>query len=157
MPPPLLFELDNIDLDHVLYGPDQIEEVNPHRFGMRQIDGIVHLDLDAGTVVAFKDVAEDEFWVRGHIPGRPLMPGVLMVEAAAQMASFAVQQISRQTRFIGFGGIQDVKFRGQVVPGSRLYLLGKFLENRPRRFKLVAQGLVDGRFVFEGVVVGMPI
>jgi len=157
MPPQLLVDLDKIDLNHVIYGVGDIEEANPHRYEMRHIDGIVHIDFDAQTIVGFKDVKEDEFWVRGHIPGRPLLPGVLMVEAAAQMASFYARKLSSTERFIGFGGIQDVKFRAQVVPGDRLYLLGKFLEVRPRRFKMASQGLVNGQLAFEAVVVGMPI
>ena len=157
MPPQLLIDLNSIDLNNILYNTDDIEKVNPHRYEMRQLDAIVHLDLEAGTIVGYKDITENEFWVRGHIPGRPIMPGVVMVEAAAQLASFAVKQINNNDRFIGFGGIENVKFRDQVVPGQRLYLLGKFLENRPRRFKMSAQGIVDGQLSFEAIVIGMPL
>ncbi len=157
MPPVLLLDLANIDLNHVIYGVEDIEKVNPHRYEMRLLDGIVHLDADAGTAVGFKEITEKAFWVRGHIPSRPLMPGVLMVEAAAQLASFTAIKITREERFIGFGGIEDVKFRGQVIPTCRLYILGKFTERRPRRFKFAAQGLVDGQLVFHATVIGMPI
>ncbi|MBN2375215.1 MAG: beta-hydroxyacyl-ACP dehydratase [Sedimentisphaerales bacterium] len=157
MPPTLLLNLDEIDLSNIAYDVDAIEKVNPHRFEMRQIDAIVHLDVEQGVILGYKDVTEDEFWVRGHIPGRPLMPGVLMIEAAAQMASILAKVVSGEERFIGFGGIEDVKFRGQVSPGKRLYLLGKFIENRPRRFKMAAQGVVDNQLVFEGMVIGMPM
>jgi len=157
MPPPLLLDLEKIDLNNVLYDAEAIEQVNPHRYEMRLLDGVVHMDVEVGEIVGFKDVREDEFWVRGHIPGRPLMPGVLMIETAAQLASFLAKQVRDEARFIGFGGIEDVKFRVQVTPGQRLYILGKFLEQRPRRFKLAAQGLVDGQLAFEAVVVGMPI
>ena len=71
---------------------------------------------------------------------------------------FVVKQLYvGETRFIGFSGIQDVKFRNQVVPGDRLYLLGKFVEVRPRRFKLAAQGMVNGQLAFEALIIGMPI
>lgn len=158
MPPPLLVNLDSLDLNQIIYDAAAIEKVNPHRFEMRQLDGIVHLDLAAGTVVGFKDVGEDEFWVRGHIPGRPLMPGVIMIEAAAQLSSFCVKMKNpEEERFLGFGGMENVKFRAQVSPGSRLYLLGKFLEDRPRRFKMATQGLVHGQLAFEAVIIGMPL
>ena len=157
MPPELLVNLEEIDLNNVIFGVSDIEAANPHRYEMRHIDGIVHMDPDAGTIIGFKDVKEDEFWVRGHIPGRPLLPGVLMIEAAAQLASFFAKKLTGTDRFIGFGGIQDVKFRTQVAPGDRLYLLGKFLEVRPRRFKMSSQGMVNGQRAFEAVIVGMPI
>lgn len=158
MPPPLLIDLDRIDLSHIIYDATAIERINPQRFEMRQLDAIVHLDDAAGTVVGFKDVTEDEFWVRGHIPGRPLMPGVLMIEAAAQLSSFCAKARNpRENRFVGFGGIEEVKFRAQVEPGSRLYLLGKFLEDRPRRFKMATQGVIEDQLVFQAVIIGMPI
>lgn len=157
MAPPLLLDLQSIDLNRVLYDAAAVERVNPQRYEMRQLDGILHLDLEAGAVLGFKDVREDEFWVRGHVPGRPLLPGVLMIEAAAQLASFCAKTLNQDQRLVGFGGLDQVKFRAQVVPGQRLYLLGKFLENRPRRFKLAAQGVVNGQLVFEAVIIGMPL
>jgi len=157
MPPPLLIDLDKIDLQKVIYDVREVEKVNPQRYEMRHLDGIIHLDVDAGLIVGFKDVKEDEFWVRGHIPDRPLFPGVLMIEAAAQLSSFGAKMASTETRFIGFGGIEEVKFRAQVVPGQRLYLLGKFLEIRPRRFKMATQGVVNGQQAFEAVIIGMPL
>ena len=80
MPSRLFIDLSTIDLDRVIYDVEAIEQVNLQRYEMRHLDGIVHLDPEAGYVVGFKDVTDDEFWVRGHIPGRPLFPGVLMIE-----------------------------------------------------------------------------
>jgi 3-hydroxyacyl-[acyl-carrier-protein] dehydratase len=158
VPPPLLIDLNAIDLNRVIYDARAIEEVNPHRYEMRMLDGVVYTKLEKGELVGFKDVRSDEFWVRGHIPGRPLLPGVLMIEAAAQLASFGARKLlPQETRFIGFSGLEDVKFRQQVVPGQRLYLLGRYLEMKPRRFKFAAQGVMDGQMVFEAVIIGMPI
>lgn len=158
MPSRLFIDLSTIDLDRVIYDVEAIERINLQRYEMRHLDGIIHLDTEAGYVVGFKDVTDDEFWVRGHIPGRPLFPGVLMIEAAAQLASFAVKKkLASETRFVGFGGVEHVKFRMQVTPGQRLYLIGKFLEVRPRRFKLAAQGVVENQLVFEATVIGMPM
>jgi len=157
MPPVLLADLSQIDLTKILYDRAAIEAINPHRYEMQQLDGIVALDPEKRLIIGFKDVTEQEFWVRGHIPGRPLMPGVILIEAGAQMASIAAKKINNEERFIGFGGIEEAKFRGQVLPGSRLYLIGKFLENRPRRFKMAVQGVVNGELVFETVIIGMPM
>ena len=83
---------------------------------MRLIDGIVYATDDLVYTLAYRDVRDDEFWVPGHIPGRPLFPGVLMVEAGAQLASF-VCLTQLKTQFMGFAGIEAVKFRGQVQAG----------------------------------------
>ncbi len=159
MPPTSLINLDKIDFNKLLFDTEEVENINPHRFEMRQIDGIVHLDVEAGEIIAVKHVKEDEFWVRGHIPGRPLFPGVLMVEAAAQMSSFAVIKglEDQKDKFIGFGGIKNVKFRSQVTPGDTLFILGRFMERRPRRFTMDVQGIVNGTMVFEATVIGMPL
>ncbi len=157
MPPALLVDIHAMDLNRIVFDVEAIEQVNPHRHEMRQLDAIVHFDKDSGTVVGYKDITDNEFWVRGHIPGRPIMPGVIMLEAAAQLASFSAKKVNRLEGFIVFSGLEDVKFRLQVLPGSRLYLLGKFLEVRRRRFKLAAQGVVEGQMVFHATILGMPI
>ena len=120
MPPKLLFDLDSIDLDAVEAGKEDIREVNPQRYEMEQLDGIIHHDPDEGIIVGYKDVRDDEFWVRGHIPDRPLLPGVLMCEAAAQLCSYYYMRYTETDKFLGFGGMQDVKFRRPVEPGNKL-------------------------------------
>ena len=164
MAPPLLVDLAGIDLEKVVLPIADIRRVNPHRFEMEQLTRVVHLDLDRGEIVAVKEVRDDEFWVRGHIPGRPLLPGVLMIEAAAQMCSVYYKQARPDPRFLGFGGVDGVKFRGQVVPGDRLLLLGRALEIRSRRAVFDTQGVIgEGtdpagfKRVFEARITGMPI
>ena len=158
MPPPLFFDLSQIDLNaEPAYDRQAVEKANPQRFEMQQLDGILWYDRERSLILGYKDVTDNEFWVRGHIPGRPLMPGVMMLEAAGQLASFAAQKVNRPEGFLGFSGLEDVKFRLPVIPGSRLYLLGKFVENRQRRFKLATQGVVEGQMVFHATIIGMPI
>jgi 3-hydroxyacyl-[acyl-carrier-protein] dehydratase len=157
MPAPLLVDLSTIDLGRVVMGIEQIRQYNPHRYEMEQLSGVIHLDLEGGRIVAFRDVRPDEFWVRGHIPGRPLMPGVLMIEAAAQMCSLFYKLVQKDPRFVGFAGVDGVKFRGPVVPGNRLVLLGRAAEIRSRRAVFDTQGVVDGRLVVEARITGMPI
>ncbi len=157
MPPKWLFDISDIDFENVVMDVDKIESINPHRFEMRQIDAIIYHAPEKDEIIALKEVKDDEFWVRGHIPGRPIYPGVLMVEAAAQMASIAAISETGEKRFVGFGGIQDVKFRQQVGPGDKLYILGKFLQKSPRKFTMAVQGIVDGKMVFEAQVIGMPL
>ena len=157
MPPTLFFDMSKIDLNTVLFNRDDVLSVNPQNYEMQQLDGIIWSNKDAGEILGFKDVTDKEFWVRGHIPGRPLMPGVIMVEAAAQLSSFYVKKIVGIEGFVGFAGIEEAKFRQTVVPGQRLLLLGKLLKYNPRRFSFGVQGIVDGAMVFEVVVSGMKI
>lgn len=157
MAPQFLFDLSRIDLNKVVQGVDHIEQINPQRDVMRMLDGIHYISDDNNEALAFKDVRADEFWVPGHIPGRPLFPGVLMVEAAAQLASYLTILRLPHVAFMGFVGLDDVKFRGQVVPGDRMLFLGVGVECRARRCICKTQGVVRGNLVFEATITGMPM
>jgi 3-hydroxyacyl-[acyl-carrier-protein] dehydratase len=157
MPPKPLVDLSALDLSRVIAGPDEIRRHNPQRYEMEHLNGILHLDLTGGLAVGLKDVRQDEFWVRGHIPGRPLLPGVIICEAAAQLCSFYYKKAIAMDRFLGFGGMEGVKFRGAVVPGNRLILVAKAVDVRPRRAVFDCQGFVNGTLVYEGTIIGMPM
>lgn len=157
MPPQLLVDLDAIDLTRVVDDVDGIRKYNPQRYEFEQLQGIIHFDPEAGCAVGYRDIRGDEFWVRGHIPGRPLFPGVLMCEAAAQLSSYCLRRMMPADGFLGFAGLDEVKFRGQVVPGDRLYLLVRKREIQRRRAIFDTQGVVNGRVVFQAIVTGMYI
>src|SRR5947209_175103 len=126
MPPPLHVNPSRLDLAHVVADKEAIRRVNPQRFEMEQLDAIVLLDPVQHLVAGYKDVRPDEFWVRGHMPGYPLMPGVLMCEAAAQLCAYYITTHGLMYGdYIGFGGLENVRFRGVVRPGDRLLLVGK--------------------------------
>src|SRR5205085_2379631 len=97
------------------------------------LDAIVHINEANDESLGYKDVRPDEFWVPGHIPGRPLLPGVIMIEAAAQLSAFYTRKYVGWKGFIGFGGATDIRFRQMVEPGKRLYLLSKKIWERHRR------------------------
>ena len=153
MPPSTLFDISAVDYDKVIVSQEQLREVNPQRGDMEHLNGIHWFDHE-GHVVGFKDVRDDEFWVAGHIPGRPLLPGVLMIEAAAQLSSFYVRAVLKWDGFIGFGGVENCKFRQPVVPGCRLHLLAHHIGTRHRRFTSKIQGMVAGQLVFEATIIG---
>lgn len=158
MPPPLLFDLSQIDLSgESLFSKDDILKVNPQSYEMQQLDGILWYDKEKFLILGYKDVTDHEFWVRGHIPGRPLMPAVIMVESAAQLSSFFVKQIYELEGFIGFAGIDSAKFRKPVSPGQRLYLLAHITRFKRRKYTCAVQGIVDNTFVFETVVSGLNV
>lgn len=159
MPPKLLVNLEEIDLSKVEVGIEGIRKANPQRHEMEQLSGIIRFSPEEGYIVGFKDVAKNEFWIRGHIPGRPIMPGVVMCEAAAQLCSYYYTHAlpPGEERFVGFGGMTDVKFRGTVHVGDRLVLIAKNVELKSRRAVFQTQGVVNGRLVFEAVIIGMPL
>lgn len=153
MPPRLIFDISAIDFDNHVVDQDAIREVNAQRGDMEHLNGINWFDHE-GQIVGYKNVTANEFWVPGHIPGRPLLPGVIMIEAAAQLSSYYVKAVLKWDGFIGFGGVKDCKFRLPVQPGCKLVLLAKQLDTRHRRFTSAIQGLVDGNLVFEATIVG---
>lgn len=155
MPPQTLIDLSRIDPNRVVVSREQIYDVNPHRYEFALLDGFCHLDLENQEMAAFVDMHPDAFWVRGHIPGRPLFPGVLMIESAAQMISYFTKVLTKEPGFLGFAAVDAVKFRGQVSVGDRLVLAGKMQEVRKRRAIGLTQGYIADRMVFEGTITGM--
>jgi len=153
-----LVDLSTIDLNQIIATREQIYEVLPHRYEFMQLDGLIYFDVEKRLAVALRNVRPDEFWVRGHVPGRPLLPGVLMIETAAQLAAYLTMRVVPELgHFWGFGGVEDVKFRMAVSPPARLYFLLHCTELRPRRSTAEVQAILDGRLAFEGRVIGMPV
>lgn len=159
MPPQLMYDLSKIDFSRPLYDIEAIRRVNAQRLAMEQLTAVVFVDRENHGLVGYKDITENEFWVTGHMPGFPLMPGVVMCECAAQLASFYAQKYKLLGGdFLGFGGLDEIRFREPVFPNSRLILLARMTELRPhRRAKFDFQGLVNDRVVFSGNMVGVPI
>ena len=157
MPPSLLFDLFEMDLTAPsVFDKEAVCRVNPQQFEMQHLDGILWYDKPNACILGYKDVTTEEFWIRGHIPGRPLMPGVIQIEAAAQLLSFFVKQIYEEKGFFGFGAIDRAKFRAVIEPGCRLYLLGHITQARAgRKYVCDVQGIVGQTLVFEATVSGM--
>lgn len=155
MPPAFVIDISNIDLDARVHGKDDIRIANPHRFEFEMLDAVVWVNAPEHELIGVRDIREDEFWVRGHIPGRPLFPGVLMIETAAQLASFYTKRYKGWKGFVGFGGTDEVRFRAQVTPGQRMYFLCKQIWERRRMVCCQTQGIVNGNLVFEAKITGV--
>ena len=165
MPAQALLDLDSIDRNRVLHDQEHLYSFLPQRGGFCLIDAVVLMDMEENLVVGYKDVRDDEWWCPDHIPGNPIFPGALMVEASAQLGTFHFYHVIPEQRgaFIGFTGIDKTRFRSSVSPGCRLYFVAKVHRMRSNLFTYVVQGFVerdgqlDTNMVFQTEVTGMVL
>ena len=149
----------SIDYSQIVADSDKIRSLNPQRDAMEHLTAIVFDDSKAGICIGYRDVSEQEFWISGHMPGMPLMPGVIMCEAAAQVCSFhSAKHDLLGCQIMGFGGLDNVRFRNMVVPGQRLTLVCQVINvRRNRMITSRFQGFVDNGIVCEGEIRGIPL
>ena len=146
------------DRRYVIADQDAIRNVNPQRYAMEQLTAIVFMDPAQQLIAGYKDVGNDEFWVAGHMPGYPLFPGVLMCEAAAQLCSYYITTNNlMEGDYIGFGGLENVRFRSPVRPGDRLLLIGKSTRINRRQTIFNVQGFVGTTMVFHADIIGVSL
>ncbi|HJT76065.1 MAG TPA: 3-hydroxyacyl-ACP dehydratase FabZ family protein [Gemmataceae bacterium] len=158
MPPEYHVDPSRFDTSKVLADEEAIRRVNPQRFEMQQLTAIIHVDSGQHLIAGYKDVRADEFWVRGHMPDYPLLPGVLMCEAAAQLCSYyIVTHGLMQGDIIAFGGMENVRFRCPVRPGDRLVLVAKATRMNRRQTIFNVQGFVGSTMVFHADIIGVPL
>ncbi len=153
-----IVDFTEFDLDHLVATRQDVEAVNPHRFEMSLIDGVVFEDNISGRCVGFGDVKGSAFWTRGHFPEVAIMPGVLICELAAQLCGyFALKNRTLDSNLIGLSGLEDVRFRLPVRPGKRLVMMIERLKSRPILTKVRFQGFVDRELTAEGILTGIVL
>lgn len=157
MPSQPLLDFERIDLTRVVVDHDEIRRFCKQRNRFDMVDGLLHYTPGGDLIVGFKDVRSSDWWAEDHIPGRPIFPGVLQIEGAAQMCTYEFMQRAPDIggKFVGFAGLNETRFRGQVTPDCRLIFAAKLIRMRSTMFTYQAQGFVDRKLVFETEILGV--
>lgn len=154
-----LCDYTKLDFSRPMATLEEIRKYNPQRFEMEQLTAVVHVDESNYLSVGYKDTTSSDFWVRGHFPQLAIMPGVVQLEAIAQLCSFVTQRYDLLgAEVVGFGGLEDVRFRDVVFPGERFIVMSKLEKVRRGRMIICQfQGVVGDRLCIEGTLKGVPI
>lgn len=128
---------------------NEIMQVLPHRYPFLLVDRIVECDNEK-RIVGIKNLTINEPFFQGHFPGRPVMPGVLQMEAMAQVAGILLNRlVGTEGQISYFAAIDNARFRRPVVPGDQLRMEIDVIKARPRLSKVQARAYVDGHLVSE--------
>lgn len=128
----------------------EIQEIIPHRWPFLLVDRVIELE-PGQRAVGIKNVTASEWFFQGHFPGNPIMPGVLIAEALAQVGAVVVLSLpENRGKIVLFAGIDAFRFRKPVVPGDTLRLEVSLTKVRGPVGKGAARAEVDGKTVAEG-------
>ena len=128
-----------------------ILEMLPHRYPFLLVDRVIKLTPN-DRIVALKNVTINEPFFQGHFPGKPVMPGVLIIEAMAQVGGILAYQTAppeKRNRLIYFMGMDNVRFRKMVLPGDQIIFEAKILKFRSKVAKMSGTAMVDDQLVAE--------
>ena len=133
-------------------GADAIEKIIPHRYPMLLVDRMVEIE-EGASGVGIKNVTANEWFFEGHFPGNRVMPGVLIVEALAQVAAITLlKNVDHAGKIPMFGGIEKMRFRRPVTPGDQLRLSFTLERMRGPVGRGAVEASVDGTVVADGTI-----
>jgi 3-hydroxyacyl-[acyl-carrier-protein] dehydratase len=159
LPKDLIIDFSQYDTRNVIADRAEIRKYNLQRHEMEQIDAVVYENPDRCICVGYKDVTMNEFWVSGDVRGTPVMPALVICEAAAQLSSyFTVKFDLLGADILGLGGVTGLRHYRQVVPGERLVIAVE--QVKVRRGAMIVcrfQCFVDRELVMRGQIKGVPL
>ncbi len=131
---------------------EEIQEIIPHRYPFLMVDRIIELE-EGKRAVGIKNVSSNEPFFQGHFPGHPIMPGVLIMEALAQVGAVVILKIPGYADYLAlFAGLDDVKFKRQVIPGDQLRLEVELIKMRKTFGLAQGKAYVGEALVAEGTL-----
>ena len=137
---------------------NEIQKLLPHRYPFLMIDGILEMER-LKSIVGVKNVTINEQFFQGHFPGKPIMPGVLIIEAMAQTAACVVVHAMPKSdkRLVYFMSVENARFRKPVVPGDQLRIHVKKERNRANVWRFTGEARVDGQLMAEATYTAMIV
>jgi len=137
----------------VKWDVEWIQSVLPHRYPLLLVDRVLEIESKK-RIVALKNVTNNEPYLVGHFPGRPVVPGVLLIEGMAQAGGILLLHDlpDRGAKLVYLASVDEAKFRRPVVPGDQVRYEVEVLRLRSLHCKLAARALVDGQLAAEAVI-----
>jgi beta-hydroxyacyl-ACP dehydratase FabZ len=136
----------------------EIQGILPHRYPFLLVDRV--LEIDPGKrIVGIKNVTVNEEFFQGHFPGKPIMPGVLIIEAMAQVGGILLlrEVADRERKLVYFMGIDEARFRKPVVPGDQIRFELEVLKRKASTCKLQGKAFVDGTLAAEAIILSAMV
>jgi 3-hydroxyacyl-[acyl-carrier-protein] dehydratase len=152
-------DLSTLDMEQEALPLDSVRKQLPQRHEFALLDRVILLEKGGELAVGYKDLSPEDWWAKGHFPGNPVFPGVLMCEGGAHIATLLWKTLDLlpEDSLIGFGGLEQVRFRKQVVPPGRLFFIAQKGICRSRMAKLPVQAVFNGEVVFEATIIGVAL
>ncbi len=139
-------------VEEIVFDMNQILDILPHRYPFLLVDRVTHLDLENNNISGYKNVTINEPFFVGHFPQVPIMPGVLILEAMAQVGGILIHQKGYDKKLALLLTVNGAKFRKPVVPGDKLELSAQLEHIGSKGGRAKTKAMVDGKVVSQAEI-----